>query len=150
MDEDKGEGRIFSLDELCGLAGLSKRTVRYYIQLGLVPRPMGEARGAYYRAEHLERLLRLVRLTGAGLSLEGVRAVLEGGDVPFVLRPKQPGTVEVRSHIIVAPGIEMQIVPQEAKLKAEQLREFTRRVLEAASFMELEQVQEEPTKISEE
>jgi DNA-binding transcriptional MerR regulator len=140
MDEDKEMERSFSLDELCGLTGLSKRTVRYYIQLGLVPRPIGEARGAYYKTEHLERLLRLIRLTGAGLSLEGVRAVLEGGDTPLVLRPKQPGAVEVRSHIFVAPGIEVQIAPQEAKLSPEQMREFTRRVLEAASFPEDEQV----------
>ena len=49
-----------SLDELASLAGLTARTVRFYIQQGLIDRPAGEKRGAHYLARHLEQLL-LVR-----------------------------------------------------------------------------------------
>ena len=37
----------FSLDEIAALAELPKRTVRYYIQIGLVDRPEGAAKGAF-------------------------------------------------------------------------------------------------------
>ena len=33
--------RSFTLDELCTLTDLPRRTVRYYVQIGLVPRPAG-------------------------------------------------------------------------------------------------------------
>ena len=41
----------FSIDELSTLAGVTPRTVRYYIAEGLVDRPEGEKRGS-----HCERL----------------------------------------------------------------------------------------------
>ena len=34
--------KSFTLDELCTLTDLTKRTVRYYMQMGLVERPIGE------------------------------------------------------------------------------------------------------------
>ena len=42
----------YSIDELAALAELPRRTVRYYIQQGLVDRPIGEKRAAYYTASH--------------------------------------------------------------------------------------------------
>jgi hypothetical protein len=38
----------FSIDELSALAGVTPRTVRYYIAEGLVDRPEGEKRGSHY------------------------------------------------------------------------------------------------------
>lgn len=114
----------FSLDELCRLTDYSKRTVRYYIQLGLVSRPVGEARAAKYTQEHLSQLLRIKQLSAAGVSLERIREVLGGGEPPVPPRRRQPGMVEVRSHIFIAPGIEVQITPEEAGVTPEQLRKF--------------------------
>ena len=68
--------KTFSLDELCLLADCVKRTVRYYIQIGLVSRPVGEARAARYTGEHLNQLLRIKKLSEAGVSLERIREVL--------------------------------------------------------------------------
>jgi DNA-binding transcriptional MerR regulator len=51
------ENQTYSLDELCQLADMNLRTVRYYIQQGLVPGPEGKNRGARYFQLHLERLL---------------------------------------------------------------------------------------------
>ena len=47
--------KTFSLDELCTLTDLPKRTVRYYMQMGLVDRPIGETSAAHYLAGHLDR-----------------------------------------------------------------------------------------------
>ena len=46
-------------------------------------------------------------------------------------RQQQPGTVSVRTHVFIAPGVELQIDPQEAGLSPEQLRAFVRTVMTA-------------------
>ena len=127
--------KTFSLDELCRLTDYPKRTVRYYIQLGLVSRPIGEARAARYTGGHLGQLLRIKELTAAGVSLERIREVLAGGVAPVPPRERRPGDVEVRSHIHVAPGIEIQIAPEDAGMSPEQLRLFVREVMKLAASM---------------
>ena len=124
--------KTFTLDELCSLTDLTKRTVRYYMQLGLVERPIGETRAAHYTSRHLEQLLRVKQLTEAGVSLERIREVMAGGDTPVPTRQRRPGSIEVRSNLFVAPGLEIQISPEEAGMTPEQVRAFVREVMQAA------------------
>ena len=123
--------RSLSLDQLCILAELPRRTVRYYIQIGLVDRPIGETRAAYYTDSHLQQLLTIRKWTDAGLSLERIRELLEGAD-PAVPppRPRKAGSVEVMSHLIVADGVELVIEPGRAGLKPEEVRKLFKSVLE--------------------
>jgi DNA-binding transcriptional MerR regulator len=121
----------FSLDELCTLTDLPKRTVRYYIQIELVSRPVGETRAAHYTHDHLEQLLQVKRLTSAGLSLDRIREVLQGEPVPLALPHRKPGSVQVHTHLLVARGIELQISPEEAGLDSEQVRQLVRAVMQA-------------------
>lgn len=123
------------MDELCRLTGFSKRTVRYYIQLGLVSRPIGEARAAKYSREHLGQLLRIRELSTAGVSLERIREVLAGKEAPVPPRQRRPGDVEVRSHIHIAPGIELQIAPEEAGISPERLRLFIKEIMRVVDNM---------------
>ena len=122
----------FTLDDLCSLTDFSKRTVRYYMQLGLVDRPIGETRAAHYLEAHLQQLLRIKKLTDAGVSLERVREVLTGGDEPVPARAKKPGSIDVKSHLFVARGIELQISPDEAGLTPDQVRALVKAVMTAA------------------
>jgi DNA-binding transcriptional MerR regulator len=124
--------KTFTLDDLCTLTDLTKRTVRYYMQLGLVERPIGETRAAHYTSRHLDQLLRVKQLTEAGVSLERIREVMAGGDTPVPTRQRRPGSIEVRSHLFVAPGLEIQISPEEAGMTPEQVRAFVREVMQAA------------------
>jgi len=119
----------YSLDQLCALTDLSKRTVRYYMQLGLVDRPVGETRAAHYTPRHLDQLLQIRKLADAGVSLERIREVLAGGESPVPDRVRQPGAISVLSHVFIAPGVELQIDPQAAGLSPEQLRAFVRTVM---------------------
>jgi Predicted transcriptional regulators len=125
--------KSFSLDELCQLTDYPKRTVRYYIQLGLVSRPIGETRKARYTSEHLTQLLKIKELSAAGVSLERIREVLSGEDPPVPPRQRRPGAIEVRSQVYVAPGLEIQITPEEAGLSPEQVRAFVREVMKIAN-----------------
>jgi len=121
--------RTYSLDELCTLSELPKRTVRYYIQLGLVDRPVGETRAAHYDAHHLEQLLLIRKWSQAGVSLERIRELLSGEAPPVPPRPRSAGTVEVWSHLVVADGIEITLEPSRAGLTTEQARAFFQGVL---------------------
>jgi len=121
--------RSYSLDELCTLVELPKRTVRYYIQLGLVDRPVGETRAAHYSSRQLEQLLTIRKWSQAGVSLERIRELLSG-ETPLVPpRPRASGTVEVWSHLVVADGIEITLEPGRAGLTTEQARAFFKGVL---------------------
>ena len=120
------------IDDLCRLTGLTRRTVRFYIQKGLLEKPNGEKKGAWYSQEHLERLARIRQLSASGLSLDAVARQLDdtvdaGGNSPAAM----PGTVTVKSHITLARGLEVVVCPDLAQMRPEQLRKFIRLLSEA-------------------
>lgn len=122
----------FSINELCTLADLPARTVRFYIQQGLVSRPQGEKKGAKYNLAHLDQLLSIKKWQAAGLSLERIRELLvEPGADDVPPRPRWSGMVEVWSRLHVADGVELQVEPGRSGLKPEQLRRFLKEVLAA-------------------
>lgn len=129
----------FTLDELCTLSDTSKRTVRYYMQLGLVDRPLGETKAAHYLVQHLDQLLKIRKLSDAGVSLERIKEVLSGELPPVPPRQRKPGDVQVRSHLYIADGIEIEISPEEAGLSQEQVRAFVRAVMSAYQQIQGEQ-----------
>lgn len=116
----------FSIAELSTLAGLTPRTVRYYIAENLIDRPLGEKRGAHYVRRHLEQLLLIRRWTDAGLSLDRVRELSAGAPEDPAPRATKPGSVEVWSRITVADGLEVHVEPSRAGLPAEQVRRLVR------------------------
>ena len=121
--------KTFSLDELCTLTDLPKRTVRYYMQMGLVDRPIGETRAAHYLAAHLDQLLKVKQLSDAGISLERIAEIQNGEELQIPAKPRKPGDIQVKSHIHVAPGIELQISPEEADMSPEQIRALVKTVM---------------------
>lgn len=125
------EDKKYTFEELCALSGLSSRTVRYYIQIGLLDKPIGQTRAAHYLSFHLEKILRIKQLSEAGISLERIREVLSGDPMPLPERSKKPGQIEVRSHLWITDGIELQVSPETAGLTPEELRKFLKLVIEA-------------------
>lgn len=74
--EDVPEGAL-SLDELCDLAGVTVRTVRYYISEGLLPPPRGHGTTAHYVREHLDRLTVIGLMKERFLPLKEIRRTLD-------------------------------------------------------------------------
>ena len=127
-----GISERFTLDELCSLVDLPRRTVRYYIQQGLVDRPEGEKRGSHYLRRHLDQLLEIQKWQKAGLSLDRIRELLAGTEGEGPLPPprrKRPGDVEVWSHLLIRDGVELHIEPGQSGLTPEQVRELARGIM---------------------
>lgn len=116
----------YSIDELSTLAGVTPRTVRYYIAQDLLERPFGEKRGAHYGPPHLQRLLQIRRWTDAGLSLERIRELIDGAPEDPPRRAAPAGAVEVWSRITLADGLEIHLEPGRAGLSPEQARALVR------------------------
>ena len=129
---DKNE-QVFTLDELGSLVDLSRRTVRYYIQIGLLQPPDGAGRGAHYSTRHLDQLLEIRKWQQAGLSLDRIRELLSTDADDSLTPPPQPrqqGSVEVWSHVVIADGIELTMDPKRANLRPEQVRALASGVMD--------------------
>ncbi|WP_206207897.1 MerR family transcriptional regulator [Ahniella affigens] len=112
-----------SLNNLSERADIPARTIRFYIQKGLLPGPEGEKRGAFYTEAHLATLLRIKSWQDAGLSLEAIADLLAAKREP-PMAPSRVGAIEVRSHLILADGLELVVAPERAKLTQAELREL--------------------------
>lgn len=73
MDETR-----YSIGELAQRAGITRRTVRFYVQRGLIPEPLGRGRGEHYTDGHLTAVLRVKSLQEQGASLEEIRRYVAG------------------------------------------------------------------------
>jgi DNA-binding transcriptional MerR regulator len=67
----------YKLEELAAAAGVSSRTVRYYVQRGLLSAPVFRGRDTAYDEDHLLRLRAIKRLQERFVSLDAIQAELE-------------------------------------------------------------------------
>lgn len=68
----------YKLHELARAAGTSARTVRYYVQRGLLPAPVFKGKDSAYSKDHLVRLRAIRKLQDAYLPLDAIAAELDG------------------------------------------------------------------------
>ncbi len=69
---------MLKLDELATRAGVSPRTVRYYIQRGVLPPPDFKGPDTAYSERHLHALKAIKRLQEDYLPLDAIAAALHG------------------------------------------------------------------------
>ena len=88
----------YSLRDLADVAGVTPRTVRYYIGQGLLPAPGGAGPAARYGEGHLVRLRLVRQLQRQHLPLAEIRARLSGLDDESILElqevPETPRMAE--------------------------------------------------------
>jgi len=63
----------YSIKELSELGEVSRRTIRFYVQRELLPKPTGTGRGKHYTQVHLDTLLEIKRAQETGKPLEEIR-----------------------------------------------------------------------------
>jgi DNA-binding transcriptional MerR regulator len=94
-----------SVGELAERAGVTRRTIRYYVEIGLLQPPTGAGKAAVYGTEHLERLDLIKSLQAYRLSLEEIRERLAG-------RSGEPSAMMLADRLAVddaAPASAMEI-----------------------------------------
>ena len=99
----------YAIQDLADLADVSRRTVRYYVQVGLIPPPFGVGRGPHYGQAHLDRLLEVKELQAAGRSLDEIRAALQRPERRALAREADLPERSVWRRLHLAPGIEIHV-----------------------------------------
>jgi DNA-binding transcriptional MerR regulator len=123
------------LEELARAAGVAPRTVRYYVQRGLLPAPVFKGRDTEYGEEHEVRLRAIRKLQETQfLSLDRIQALFDTRPLREVERlagapPLGAGVVlaaparaDARAwrRIALAPGLELHVA-DDAEPKVKQL-----------------------------
>lgn len=69
-------GTKYTIEQLSELTGFPIRTIRFYIQQGMIPASAGRGLGAGYDDSHMEPLLEIRRLQTEGVQLSAIRTRL--------------------------------------------------------------------------
>lgn len=102
---------MYNIETLAKLSRLTRRTVRYYVQRGLLNPPQGGGRGSYYTDEHLERLKKIQKWSEQGVPLIHMRDMLEE-KTPSTQVDMQTGIMTVfLERLLLAEGIELVFRP---------------------------------------
>jgi DNA-binding transcriptional MerR regulator len=120
----------YGIEELAALGGVSRRTVRYYVQEGLLPAPLGVGRGRHYGSGHLERLHRVKALQEQGLSLDDVRRELERGTgrgrpASAASREEPAVARSAWTRLEIVPGLELHVSGERRLPPPGRLRELS-------------------------
>lgn len=121
----------YPIKELSALVDMTARNIRFYIQQGVVDKPHGLNKGAYYTEKHLQQLLTVKKYKDAGVSLDRIAQIIqEEENVPAVDYKIKPGNIEVISRIQLMEGLELTINPERSGLTQEDIRKLSRGILE--------------------
>jgi DNA-binding transcriptional MerR regulator len=123
MEHDNRDERCYGIEELAELGGVTRRTVRYYVQRGLLPTPLGTGRGPHYTPTHLQRLIHIRKLQETGVPLVEIVARLDGAlqtpvSVPEVLPEPERSTW---MRFVLADGVELHVRTGAARVQPSQL-----------------------------
>ena len=101
------ETKQYTIEDLCEMTGCSRKTIRYYVQEGLIDPPAGRGRGGFYFDSHLDKLLKIKSLQDRGLRLSAILPVLKQRGV--LESPQEIVAREVWVRYPIADGIEIHI-----------------------------------------
>jgi DNA-binding transcriptional MerR regulator len=105
-----GDPKLLSIGELAERTGVSRRTVRFYVQKGLIAPPEGRGRGSGYTEAHVEQVLRVRQLQREGLVLDTIRQL----DEPEAARPAKTSALPAVTvcRITLADGVRLELDSQ--------------------------------------
>lgn len=116
------EEDLYGVEELAERAGVSRRTVRYYVQRGLLPAPRGLGRGKHYTQAHLAALVRIRELQEAAVPLEEIAERLSGREPEAVSAPAVSQTTWTR--VVLSADVEIHV--RGRRLSEDQVRKLSR------------------------
>lgn len=128
---------MYRIGELAKAANVSKRTIDYYTQLGLLTFERTESNYRYYSEEALERLRLIQLFKKEKLSLEEIRErlrVLDEQKLPAADVSEKMREICEQLHLLEDRLLELK--PLLSKLNEQQLRVLTKQMsVQCASFI---------------
>lgn len=121
MINNSNEDNSYTLEELCEATQLDKRTVRFYIQNGVLDRPTTLGPNARYTQDHYAQIQKIKELKAKGYSLQKIKTLKE----ETATQPVEP------LHIGLAKGVAIQIDLAEAGITAQEVGRLIQSILEA-------------------
>jgi DNA-binding transcriptional MerR regulator len=109
----------YTIEELGELTGFTRRTIRFYVQEGLLEPPAGRGRGGFYYDSHLETLRHIKSLQERDLSLAAILQLLKKGEPEPVNYPR-----EVWVKYAVTPGLEINVRRDLEQLESKKIFEI--------------------------
>ena len=101
------ETKSYTIEELGELTGYTRRTIRYYVQEGLIDPPAGRGRGGYYYDSHVQQLLQIKSFQEKGIGITAMVALMKK-ETKETIEPVLPSR-EVMIRYEIVPGIEINI-----------------------------------------
>ncbi|MBI4332847.1 MAG: MerR family transcriptional regulator [Chloroflexi bacterium] len=98
------EIRQYTIDQLSELTGYKRRTIRYYIQQGILQPPAGRGRGGFYYDSHLKQLRDIRAQQDKGLGLAEIIPLLKT-DLSGETTPARV----IRARYEIVPGLEIDV-----------------------------------------
>lgn len=121
---DRQQEPRFSIAELEEATGVPRRTIRFYINEGLVPPAIGQGRSSSYDRTHVQSLTLAKELRAQNLSIDEIRKLMAAEATP---QPQEvPG--DTWSRIALHPDLEIHLrdgAPENVRL-------LYRRLIDAA------------------
>jgi DNA-binding transcriptional MerR regulator len=115
--------KLYTIEQLSELTGYSRRTIRYYIQQGLLEPPAGRGRGGFYYDSHLLKLKEIRAQQERGIKLAAIQELAKP-------EPESPPEYERELWIRypVSPGIEIHIQRNLEERESRRISEIVRLV----------------------
>jgi DNA-binding transcriptional MerR regulator len=111
----------YTIEDLCRLTGYSRRTIRYYVQEGILDPPAGRGRGGFYFDSQLDKLRQIRTLQEGGLKLSQIHVLLSRGEQP------EPSPLrETWARYSVCEGVEMHVRRDAEEREGKALSEVVR------------------------
>ena len=134
---DQEDDCIYGVEDLAERGGVSRRTVRYYIQRGLLPPPRGLGRGKHYTEAHLSTLVRIRELQETAVPLETIAAQLNQRESVHTFVGAEAGEAQTAqtswTRVVLGPDVELHL--RGRRLSEEQLRRLAMAVTKVMGGM---------------
>lgn len=128
---DRDYGARFTMNELVDATFTPARTIRYYIEKGLLSPALGRGRSSYYTSAHVEELAKIRELRARNLSLDEIRDALAEEATP----QEQP-LGEQWTRVTLLPDLELYVrdgAPEYVEALARQIVRLVEAAFETGS-----------------
>ena len=102
---------MYNIETLARLTGLTRRTIRYYVQRGVLDPPQGGGRGSYYTEGHLAQLKKVRNWSEQGVPLIYMKDMLAGKAPPAEVDTDAGVVTVAYQRCLLAEGVELLFRP---------------------------------------